>query len=119
MAMNLPTPRNPLPVTQASKKFLALYDNRNYITTFTGARLSAVKSIHSSPYLFKIHINIILTCNLGFHFVYIISLMPEDKFYAHKEIIQNLQVKQSVYRFGQALEDCRRLRIPDFKAIGM
>jgi hypothetical protein len=24
-----------------------------------------------------------------------------------------------VYRFGQALEDCRRLRIPDFKAIGM
>ena len=62
MVMNLPTPRNPLPVTLAIKKIPAFYDTWSYITAFTGAGLSAVKCIHSSPYFFKIHINIILTC---------------------------------------------------------
>jgi len=29
-----------------------------------------------------------------------------------------VKVKQSHYRTGQALEDSRRLRLPDFKTIG-
>jgi len=78
MAMNLPTPRNPLPVPQAIKNFLPFWTQEPGYPQ-SNASIPRPTSLRSILILFS-------HAHLGFHFIYAIFFISEAKFHVHKEI---------------------------------